>query len=438
MKVSTVPYVVGCLILAGLLSSCGGGDGGGGVEVGDYIILAWNDLGMHCLNPTYDQAVILPPYNTVWAQVIKRGNPPESVTSNLTVEYEVINNTYSDGKRNYGQFWAYVFKLFGISLESNTGLNLSDPNRHNGLSGTMVEVGDHFEINGIPVTPVDDDQVWNPYQVIELTLKDSTGTVLAQTQATLPTSDEINCAKCHNGNDDPFADILETHDRYEGTNLAAEAPVLCAKCHGSPVLGTIDSGSGKYLSQAMHGFHSTVGASCYDCHPGSFTRCSRSLAHTADDGNCTACHGDMAEVADSIASGARIPWVDEPACADCHTGVAEVDTGATLFRNATGHGGIYCAACHGSPHAMIPTSEASDNYQAIQYQRSAKTIGSCGACHDGSRGDGSGEFLEQHGSGGRDSACNVCHTVVTSNNTALWPHQFQWRERSGSGGGTDE
>lgn len=26
-----------------------------------YVVLAWNDLGMHCLNPTYDQEVILPP-----------------------------------------------------------------------------------------------------------------------------------------------------------------------------------------------------------------------------------------------------------------------------------------------------------------------------------------------------------------------------------------
>jgi hypothetical protein len=34
---------------------------------GGYIVFAWNDLGMHCLNPTYDSAVILPPYNTVWS-----------------------------------------------------------------------------------------------------------------------------------------------------------------------------------------------------------------------------------------------------------------------------------------------------------------------------------------------------------------------------------
>lgn len=35
----------------------------------NYVVFAWNDLGMHCANPTYDKAVLLPPYNTVWAQV---------------------------------------------------------------------------------------------------------------------------------------------------------------------------------------------------------------------------------------------------------------------------------------------------------------------------------------------------------------------------------
>ena len=42
----------------------------------EYVVFAWNDLGMHCLNPTYDELVILPPYNTVNVQVVKRGNPP--------------------------------------------------------------------------------------------------------------------------------------------------------------------------------------------------------------------------------------------------------------------------------------------------------------------------------------------------------------------------
>ncbi len=36
-------------------------------KFGNYVVLAWNDLGMHCLNPTYDVLVVLPPYNNLVA-----------------------------------------------------------------------------------------------------------------------------------------------------------------------------------------------------------------------------------------------------------------------------------------------------------------------------------------------------------------------------------
>ncbi len=449
-KSGKLPFGKVCFIfLTFLLAACGSGGGGSnpaastpaaapasgpvaGATSAQYVVFAWNDLGMHCLNPSYDTAVILPPYNTVWAQVVKRGNPPQVVTAGLTVEYRMLNNTTSSNKGAFGQFWQYVQRLFGVSLAPDTGLNLEDPAIHNGLAGTMLAKGDHFQVNGIPVTPIDDSNVSNPYQIVEVTVKDGNGTVVAGTRATVPTSDEINCAKCHNGNSNPFLDILQKHDTREGTNLVNQRPVLCASCHGSPVLGQSGRGSaGKYLSEAIHGFHANLGAACYDCHPGNTAKCNRSLAHTAGDGNCTNanCHGTMAAVATSVSNGIRIPWVNEPKCATCHTGVAEVDTGTTLYRNAIGHGGMYCAGCHGSPHAMVPSSQASDNYQALQYQGKAKSISSCGACHTGSKGDGLGEFLQKHGSGGQASACNVCHTAVTTNDATKWPHRFQWKNR---------
>ncbi len=212
---------------------------------------------------------------------------------------------------------------------------------------------------------------------------------------------------------------------------------MCASCHGDPALGAPLSGQTRYLSDAMHSFHSTVSPqpACYDCHPGPTTQCSRSIAHTASDGNCTNCHDSLAQVGNSINSGQRTPWANEPKCVTCHGGVAQVDTQTTLYRNAAGHGGVYCAACHSSPHAMVPTSQASDNYQAIQYQGKALPIGDCGACHAGSRGGGDGgnnigDFAEEHaGSNGRATACNVCHTSVNTNTNA-WPHEFQWKARA--------
>ncbi len=72
-----------------LLISCGGGGGdstttpgGGGtpnppppVTQAGYVVVAWSELGMHCMDgKDYSIAAILPPYNTVHAQLISRQN----------------------------------------------------------------------------------------------------------------------------------------------------------------------------------------------------------------------------------------------------------------------------------------------------------------------------------------------------------------------------
>jgi hypothetical protein len=423
----------------GIRTGCDAGpfdDGGGSVLKGvDYVLLAWNDLGMHELNPDYERGVLAPPYNTLWAQAVQRGTPPSVVTGGLSVDYRVIGNTYSYCKGDFGAFWDNAEILFGVKLVRDRGLNFVTPSLHNGLAGGMVvSGGDHFAADGIPAVPINDIQVWNPYQTAEFTLRNG-ATKLAQTRATLPVSDEINCGKCHGA--EPFTEVLLLHDTYEGTHLSsAKKPVLCASCHGSPILGQTGPGSsGKYFSGAMHGYHADKGAACYDCHPGVQTKFSRSTKHTATDGKCAACHGSMSDVASSVNTGARIPWKQEPKCVTCHnTGVPEVDTGATLYRDARGHGGLSCAACHGSPHAMTPSSVAADNYQFIQHQNKAVAMGSCRACHKSSKGAGSiSEFAETHGGANPEhkTACNTCHTAVpVPVTTSLWPHQFQWKTRN--------
>lgn len=434
--------LVSCGILFLLLTAgCGKEDGVNavGIPAGDdsYVVFAWNDLGMHCLNPTYDTAVLLPPYNTVWAQVVRRGNPPQVVTEGLSVQYRVVNNTHSYDKTDanggdFGQFWDYCQAVFGVDLPHDRGLNLEDPAIHNGLSGTMVTKQDHFQVNGIPVTPVDDSGIWNPYQVLEVTVYQGSN-VVATTRTTIPTSDEINCARCHTESGQTvFENVLVRHDALHGTSLMDERPVLCANgsCHGSPALGQTAAGDNGYLSKAIHAAHADRGAACYDCHPGTNTKCNRSLAHTNPEGNCTACHGTLAAMAQGMESG-RVPWAEEPKCgqAGCHTGVQGVDTGQVLYRNAAGHGNLACPACHSSPHAIVSSRETSDNYQAVQYQTASVTIGSCGACHENSHGEGAGEFGEEHGgSKGRVSACRVCHTSVSSG-TSNWPHAFTWKAR---------
>jgi len=425
---SYIPFLALLIYGAGLISCSKTQDSSSG-QSGAYSVFAWNDLGMHCLNPTYDKLVILPPYNNVLVQVVQRGNPPVIVTSGITVSYKLTNNTTSYNKKAYGGFWDNAMKLFGSSPAHDIGL------KGNGLSGDMTLSGDHYTAEGIPVVPVNDNGTWNPFQVAEITVKDNSGAVIAQTQTTVPTSDEINCAKCHgSATVNAFDDILTKHDAKHSTNLSAAAnkPVLCASCHPSPALG-INTGPQKYLSRVLHGSHANkTGIKCYDCHPGATTKCNRSLAHTSDNGNCITCHGDMANVASTIASG-RVPWVSEPTCVSCHTGVTGVGTGTTLYRNAKGHGAMYCTACHGSPHAMYPSRETSDNYQSKQYQgftSKIKTIGSCGVCHSSSRGESGsiGEFGEVHGGTNPEKVigCRACHTSIPTN-TSGWPHAYTWK-----------
>ena len=406
-----------------------------------YVVLAWNDLGMHDLNATYAGEVYAPPYNTLRAQVVRRGDPPEVVTSGVTLEYSIVGNTYSYGKatldpvRSYAGFWDASLDLFGVALAPDTGLNFVDPDVHNGLTGTMLAKDGYFEATGVPVVPIDDAGTWDPYQVAEIVVRDaSTGAELVRTRATVPVSDEINCTKCHGQviDDVEIGSVLAEHDDKEATTFVAEGlPVNCSDCHGSPILGQTGEGtSGKYLSYAIHSFHYTAEATCYDCHPGETTLFHRSTAHTTADGNCdsTDCHGGLSTVSSTIYNG-RVPWESEPKCSTCHLFVAEVDTGTVLYRNAVGHGGLSCAACHGSPHAQVPTDNDKDGYQSLQYQSKALSLGSCRVCHASSKGGGLIDVVLAHG-GAQPTACNVCHTAgIQTNNPYEFPHRFQQKRR---------
>jgi hypothetical protein len=143
----------------------------------------------------------------------------------------------------------------------------------------------------------------------------------------------------------------------------------------------------------MHWKHSTLAQQpdCYDCHPGQKTKCNRSAARTmGPNGNnprCVNCHGDLIKMSGLLRAG-RQPWLQEPKCADCHKGRG-YDTGNVLYRNAVGHGGVPCIACHNSPHAWWPSMRSDDNLQPKTLQASIRAIGfrGCSICHtDGRNG----------------------------------------------------
>jgi hypothetical protein len=265
----------------------------------NYRILAWNDLGMHCYNRDFADLAVLPPYNTLWAQVVLKGDPPRLVTSGIQVAYTFPDNTYSVGKTN---FWSYAQPLFGLSgpLPDNIGL------KGKGLSGTMDLVGDHFIAEGIPLTEFSDSApaVSAPYQLAQITVKDaSTQAVLAQASVVAPVSSEMRCDNCHSDSGDATVDggitptgkvetnILALHDKENMSDypaghigaLMSRRPVLCAECHSSNALGAAGVAGIPSLSNVMHSQHQEMSditrdtQGCYNCHPGPATQCLRDV-----------------------------------------------------------------------------------------------------------------------------------------------------------------
>lgn len=388
-------------------------------QTGRYKLIAWNDLGMHCVDDTFDAFSILPPYNNLWAQLVVQpngGGAPQVLTQGVTVEYGFVDNSTSANKIN---FWDYETALFGVNLPPNIGLT------GNGLTGQMRAAGDHFVAEGVPLTPYNDSTPTQrqPYQLARLVARNSsTGEMLAETTFVAPVSDEINCMNCHHdGGVGGFwtgnwrTNILALHDDEEGTHLINSQPVLCARCHASAALGLPGAPGVPNMSRAMHHKHApedraASGESaglkeaaaglvtwamndavtsvdpalqpaddgtndCYQCHPGPETRCLRDTM-SAQGMWCTDCHGDM----NAVANPNRRPWIDEPRCGDCH-GSQFAENPGKLFRQSTGHGGLYCEACHNSSHAILPSTQPRDNMQVIALQGFAGTLQDCAVCH---------------------------------------------------------
>jgi hypothetical protein len=358
-------------------------------QAAEYIVVSWNDLGMHCYNRNFQDLSVLPPYNNLWAQVIKPGNPPRIITSGITVTYSLPENTYSAGKSN---FWDYAKALFGVDLLPNIGLT------GKGLSGTMDLIGDHFTADGIPLTEFLDSDTVNryPYQLAKIVVKETvSGKELANLTTVAPVSTEMRCDQCHaDGKIEGIStgrvetNILTLHDQenmgdYPSGHTGAlmnRRPVLCAECHSSNALGAGGVAGLPSLSKAMHEKHADEVdpniSGCYSCHPGPQTQCLRDVMSQKHGMDCIDCHGTMQKVSQNSS-----PWLNEPRCdaVACHgSGYAQDQP---LYRKSKGHGGVYCEACHDSPHAIAPSREANDAIKFVALQGYNGTLNKCTVCH---------------------------------------------------------
>lgn len=363
------------LLLPLFLAACGGTGADGGSEnksvgvgdssiplTGDYALLAWNDLGMHCMDgKDYSVFSILPPYNNLIAQLVDRrtgGTVSEGVTLTYQAAFDGSGsiNSYSAGKVN---FWRYAAQLYGAppTLPDDMGLAGFPMASATPAALEWNPTHDWHEAEGIPITPYDDSMRKRYYPMVEVVARaDAGGERLASVRVVLPVSDEMSCRSCHASGSgsaarpaggwvsdpDPERDwkrnILRLHDERKSTDLLASAdggtPVLCASCHGSNALPGTGTPGVSPLTRAVHARHATVidpasgrtldavdnRSACYACHPGSETKCLRGAMGNATDtgGNdlmtCQGCHGNMT----AVGSADREGWLQEPTCQACH------------------------------------------------------------------------------------------------------------------------
>ncbi len=389
------------------------------MEKDEYLLLVWNDLGMHCISDSDQWFVILPPANNLEAQLIKRGVVPEMITDKITLKYEVEPGF--ENPASHIDFWKYAESNFGTKLEKNKGLF------GNGLKGEFKYDKEHnsFIAKGIPVAPYKDDGTYNPYPTFTVRAVDSNGKELVKTKVVAPVSTEMGCRNCHEGGwrvnnisgiDTVTAkNLLNIHDRLNRTELMKNAlagrPKSCQSCHADPALSAKGRDDVLNFSAAMHGWHANYmpfndARACAKCHPANTkgnTRCFRGI-HNSLGLTCINCHGTMQEHALSLLRheeakpaakrlmhdlkpasvdsaskvNPRLPWVNEPDCLNCHIDFQKPEPGYTgfntwnkefkdLYRMRTDDAGVRCEACHSSTHALYPAknpfSKDRDNIQ---------------------------------------------------------------------------
>ncbi len=411
-------------------------------ETSEYVLLAWNNQGMHVMTDADSLFSFLPPGNNLHAQLIKRGPTPEVITEGVILTYQVEPGFEKPATKV--DFWKYLPSLYGTSKPDNVGLS------GNTLTGTMIPnpQSKGFVADKVPVVPYPAAGGYMPYPSFTIEARDkTTNALLASTRMVAPVSTEMGCNNCHGGgwskgvagiSPVPTKDFLTTHDRFNKTSLLASAkagkPLLCQSCHPDPILNAPGNPKLLNLSAAIHGWHANFltgrGAeACALCHPNNpqgNTLCLRGI-HNDVGLTCINCHGTLEDHALSLLlaekkagkTGAdklikhltprmipsiaeikpRTPWLNEPDCLTCHVNYAPPETdsafnvwtkdGNGLYRNRhDDSGSIHCAACHGSAHAIYPATnpyeKERDNFGPRQYQGNPYPLGAnrnCKVCH---------------------------------------------------------
>lgn len=364
-------------------------------------LLGWNNLGMHCMDSDYSVFSVLPPYNTIVANLIVNGRL--ITDSSYSITYQAVAdptgsvNSTAVGK---GNFYDFSLLLYGADLTPDQGLaGWSLPGSNNVPQNMLFEQTNSpapgvatrvnwFRAEGIPISPFDDAGRKNTYPLMRLIARSSNGQPVATNDIVLPVSDEMDCRLCHGSGGvaeaeppegwvwsgiqerDYRLNILRLHDalqfatdpdQYE-TALSARGlnpfglyrsvtidakPVLCASCHKSEALQGSGLAGVAPLTAAIHSAHQSVRD------PVNGIRLDSVESRAA----CYLCHPGSATRCLRGAMGAAIAQDGSAAmqCQSCHGGMSQVGSSNRVgwFHEPS------CGSCH--------TGTATSNSGQIRY-----------------------------------------------------------------------
>ncbi len=214
---------------------------------GENVVLPFNDLGMHCADLGSYPFSILPPFNTVNVQVVRKGstgsNRPLILNgSQVAMKYSAASNVFdpvgpgsiNSTSQNYPpgtladaatirktDFWDDFDGINNIAELLFPGLHpvpdeglqtlansdhgrympgIADPYYDNvpqGFSG-FDALKKWFTAQGVPMTSTDDKGRFNSYPVMRVQAVDiGSGQVIGTTDAVVPVSTEVDCRDCH-------------------------------------------------------------------------------------------------------------------------------------------------------------------------------------------------------------------------------------------------
>jgi hypothetical protein len=424
--------------------------------VSNYKVLAYNDLGMHCACPGSETFLVLPPFNTIRAQVFQYGgNDPVVVSSGVNVTYSMLDNNENDNylintDPYYKNIIAFAPKMFpGYQPVVNGKVNsLSNA----GLAGNMTYNATPmaWEVVGVPAFPVPtgtSSDVMNdpfssanpkrtPYLTAQIKVTDSvSGTVLATANTTVPVAFG-GCCPCHlrlasaNGyTADPrgsfnymgklhatVASAGRTVSKIDFSLIDVDGdgvggPIRCSICHWDPAMG--ESVAPGFLN-SNGTLNTTTWPNLKILAGANFTISDMKVSQYS-----------FSDVLHTFHSQDNIVLTQYDAniaknCYNCHPGNMTGDN-FNCYRGAMKSASIYCFDCHGDLNQRVAAGSMTQPWQQSTLPTCNNpspniTTAWTGKCHDsrlyptpGTWDNGLfGKFINSRGHKG-SILCSTCH-----------------------------